>query len=59
MSVCAFNSLPKGKYSNFFIAAGLYRNLYLGKTVLLVQNSYLLTFPDYKADILVICLSKS
>ena len=59
MSVCASNSLPKGKYSNFFIAAALYRNFYLGKTSLLVQNSYLLTFPDDKADILAVCLSKS
>ena len=60
MSVSAFNSLPKGKYSFFVVvAAALYRNSYPGKTSLLVKNSYLLTFPDDKAEILAVCLSKS
>ena len=48
MSVCAFNSLANGEYSNLFIVAALQ-----------VKNSYLVTFPDDKAEILAVCLSKS
>ena len=54
MSVFAFNSLPKGKYSFFFVAAALYRSSYHGKISWLVKNSYLLTFPDDKAEILAV-----
>ena len=54
MSVCAFNYLPKIEYSNLFIVA-----TFSSKTSLPVKTSYLLTFPDEKAEILAVCLSKS
>ena len=59
MSVCAFNSLPNGKYSNLFIAAAFCSKSFSGKTSLTVKNSYLLTLPDDKADALAVFLSKS
>ena len=34
-------------------------SLFSGKTSLAVRNSYLLTFPDDKADNLAVCPSKS
>ena len=34
-------------------------NFFSGKTSYTVKHSYLLTFPDDKAEILAICLSKS
>ena len=52
MSVCAFNSLPNGEYSNLFIVADFSNNSYSGKTSLPVKNSYLVTFPDGKLDFL-------
>ena len=52
MPVCAFNSLPKGKYLNIFIVAAFSSKSFSGKTSLQVRNSYLLTFPDDKAKIL-------
>ena len=55
MSVCAFNSLPNGKYSNLFIVAAFSNTSFLGKTSLPVKNSYLLTFPDDKE--VFICLN--
>ena len=58
MSVCAFNSLPKEEYSNHFIAAAFSSKSFSGKTSLVVKNSYLLTFPNDKAEILAVCLSK-
>ena len=58
MSVYAFNSLPKGEYSNLFIVAAFYSNSFSEKTSLPVKNLYLLTFPDDKAEILAFCLSK-
>ena len=54
MSVCAFSYLPKSEYSNLFIVA-----TFSGKTSLPVKTSYLLIFPDEKAEILAVCLSKS
>ena len=52
MSVCFFNSLPNGEYSNFFIVAA-FSNRYLpGKTSSTVKNSYPLIFHDDKAEIL-------
>ena len=57
MSVCAFNSLPKGQYSNIFIVAALSSKSFSGKIYLPVKNSYLLTFPDNTAEILAVCLS--
>ena len=59
MAVCAFNSLPKGEYSNLFNVAVFSSKYFSGKTFLPVKNSYLLTFPDDKAEILAVCLSKS
>ena len=59
MSVCAFNTLPKGEYSNLFTVAAFYSKSFSGKTSLSVKHSYLQTFPDDKAEILAVCLSKS
>ena len=47
MSVCAFNYLPKGEYSNIVIVAAFLSKSFSGKTSLPLKNSYLLTFPDY------------
>ena len=58
MTVCTFSSLPNGKYSNLFNAAAFYSGYFSGKTSLLVKNLDLITFPDDKAEILVVCLSK-
>ena len=58
MSVCAFNSLHNGEYPNLFIIAAFSSKSFSGKTSLPVKNSNLLTFPDDKADILAVCLSK-
>ena len=58
MSVCAYNSLPNGEYSNLFIVAAFSSKSFFGKTTLPVKNSFL-TIPDDKAEILAICLSKS
>ena len=56
MSICTFSSLPKGEYSNLFIAAAFSSKSFSGKTSLPVK--ILLTFPDYKAEILAVFLSK-
>ena len=54
MSIFAFNSLRNSEYSNlFFIAA------FSDKISLPVKNSYLLIFPDDKAEILAAFLSNS
>ena len=58
MSVCAFNSLPKGEYSKLFIVAAFSSKSFSGKTTLSVKNLYLLTFPEDKTEILAVCLSK-
>ena len=58
MSICTFSSLPKGEYSNLFIAAAFSSKFFSGKISLPVKISYLLTFPDYKAEILAVFLSK-
>ena len=57
--VCFFNSWPNGKYSNIFIVAAFSSKSFSGKTSLPVKKSYLLTFPDDKAEILAVFLSKS
>ena len=57
MPICAFNSLPKDKYLNFFIVATFSSKSFSGKTSLPIKNSFLLTFPDDKAEILAVCLS--
>ena len=59
MLFCAFNSLPKGKYSNLFIETAFSSKAFPGKTYLSVKSSYLLTFPNDKAEMLANCLSKS
>ena len=57
MSASAFNSLPKGEYSNVLIVAAFFNSPISGKTSP-VKNSYLPTFSDKKAEILALCLSK-
>ena len=57
MSLCAFNSLPNGEYSNLSIVAAFSSKSFSGKTSLPVRNSYLLTFSDDKAEILAVYLS--
>ena len=57
MSVCSFNSFPNGVYSNLFNVAAFSSKSYSGKTSLPVKNSYLLKFPDYKAEILAVFLN--
>ena len=59
MSVRAFNSLSNGEYSNLFIVAAFSSNYFPGKASLPVKNSYLLTYPNDKAETLAVCLSKS
>ena len=59
MSVCFFNSLPNGEYSNLLIVAAFPNKSFTDKTSLLVKNSYLRIFPDDIAKILAVCLSKS
>ena len=49
MSVCAFNSSPKGEYSNLLIAAGFYSKSFSGKTFFPVKNSHLQIYSDDKA----------
>ena len=59
MSVCYFNSLPNGEYSDLLITAAFFSNeCFSGKTSFRVKNSYLLTFPDDKGEIFAFCLSK-
>ena len=53
MSVCFFNSLPNGEYSNLLIAAP-----FSGKTSLPAENSYLLRLPDDKSEITAVFQSK-
>ena len=54
-----FNSLHNGDYSNLLIVAAFSNSPFSGKTYSLVKNSYFPTFPDDKAKILAVCLSKS
>ena len=58
MSVFAFNSLPNGEYSNHFLVAAFSSKSFSGKTSLPVKNLYLLRFPDDKAKISAVFLSK-
>ena len=53
ISVCAFNHLPNGEYSNLLTVAAFSNKFFF----LTVRNSYLLKFIDYKAEILAVCLS--
>ena len=59
ISVCAFNSLPKGEYSKLFSVVVFYVKSFSGKISLPAINFYLLlTFRYDKADILALSLSK-
>ena len=58
MPVCVFNFLPNGNYSNLFNSAVFSSRSLSGKASFPVKNSYLLTFPDDKAEVLAVCLSK-
>ena len=58
MSVCVLNNLLNGKHSRFFILAAFYIKSFSGKKTLSIKNLYLLTFPDEKAKILAVYLSK-
>ena len=53
-----FNSLPDKEYSNLLIAEAFYSKSFSVYTSLPVKNSNLLTFPDDKAAISAVCLSK-
>ena len=54
-----FSSLPNREYSNLVIAAAFSAKSFSDKKSFPVKNSYLLTFPDDKAEIVAVCLSKS
>ena len=56
--VCFSKAFPNGEYSNLFNAAVFSNKSFYNKTSFPVKNSYLLTFPDDKAEILAACLSK-
>ena len=60
MPVCQFdfNSLPNDEYSNLLIVAAFFNSPFSNKTSSLVKNSYLSTFPDDKAEILAVGLSR-
>ena len=58
MLVCTSKVFPNGEYSKLFNAASFSNNSFLDKISFQVKNSYLLTFPDDKAEILAACLSK-
>ena len=58
MSVCFFNSLPNSDYSNLLIETAFSNKSFSGKTYFPVRNSYLPIFPNDKAAILAVCLSK-
>ena len=47
-----------GNIQIFFIVAAISSKSFSGKTSLLVKNPYLLKFPDDRAEILAVRLSK-
>ena len=51
------NYLCNWEYTNLFIKVAFYRKSFSGKRSLPVRNSYLLTLPDDKAEILAVSLS--
>ena len=57
MSVYLFNSLSDDEYSNFLIVAAFSNGPFSDKTFSPVNNSYLLTFPDDKAEFLAVRLN--
>ena len=58
MSTCFFISLPNGECSKFFIVAAVTNKSFSGKPSSQVINSYIGIFPDDKAEILAVCLSR-
>ena len=58
MLVCAFSSLANREYLKFLISVAFATNLYYDKTSSTAKNWYLPIFPDDKAGILAVCLSK-
>ena len=58
MSVCAFNSLLNGEYSNLLIVTAFSNSCLSSKTSLHVKNSYSPTLLDDQAEILAVYLSK-
>ena len=58
MSVFCFKSLLNAEYSNLLIVAAFSNNPFSGKTSSPIKNKYLPTFPDNKAKILAVWLSK-
>ena len=50
MLVWFFKSLPHGEYLNLLIVAAFSNSPFSGKTSSPAKNSYLLTFPDDKAN---------
>ena len=58
MSVCFYNSLPNGEYSNLLILASFSNKSFAVKTSSPVKNFYLPTFLDDNAEILAVCLFK-
>ena len=48
------SELPNGKYSNLLIVPAFSNKSFSGKTSPSVKNSYFLTFPDDKAEILAV-----
>ena len=57
MSVCLFNSLPSGEYSNYLVVAAFSNKPFSSKTSSPVKYSYLPTFPEDKARISPVYLS--
>ena len=58
MPVWFFNSLHNSKYSDHLIVAVFSNKSFSNKRSLLVNNPYLPTFPDDKAEILAVWLPK-
>ena len=58
MSVCFFNSLPNGKYSNIWILETFLNRSFSSNASLQVTTLYLTIFTEDKAEILPVCLSK-
>ena len=52
------NWLPNNEYSNLLVIAAFSNKSFSGKTSLPVKNSYLMNFPDDKAEVLVVFLYK-
>ena len=53
MLFCFLSFLLNNEYLNLFVGAAFSYSLLFDKTFSLVKNSYLPTFPDDKAEILV------